>query len=138
MSNDLVTVLPTITQSDALDTTSLTWTTGGNSNWIAQTTTTHDGVDAAESGQIGNSQSSYVQTTVTGPGTLTFWWKVSSEDGFDVLGFYNNGVEKATISAEVDWEKKTFALASGAQTLRWTYSKDSSASSGEDKGWLDQ
>jgi len=69
-----------ITIPEAVDATNLVWTTGGNVVWGAQASITHDGVDAAQSGAIGDSQSTYLQTTIVGPGKLTFWWKVSSED----------------------------------------------------------
>ena len=65
------------TFSDALNSPPLTFTTGGNSNWFIETTDTHDGVSAVQSGTIGDSQSTWIQTQVTGPGTLSFWWKVS-------------------------------------------------------------
>ena len=56
---------------DALDAPSLAWTTGGDANWLSQTSVTHDGVDAGQNGDISDSQESWVQTTVTGPGTPT-------------------------------------------------------------------
>jgi hypothetical protein len=57
---------------------------------------------------------------------------------YDFLTFYTNGNSATRISGEVDWQQQTFSLGSGSQTLRWTYSKDSSVSRGQDKGWLDQ
>jgi hypothetical protein len=54
------------------------WITGGDANWSGQTVTTHDGMDAAQSGIVADSQETWMQTTVTGPGTLSFWWKVDS------------------------------------------------------------
>ena len=79
-----------------------------------------------------------METTVTGPGSLSFWWKVSSESGFDYLEFYINGVLQAGhISGDVDWQQKSFDFGAGVQTLRWRYSKDGSTSSGQDRGWVD-
>ena len=63
--------------AEALDTTGLAWTAGGAAPWFGQTTITHDGVDAARSGFISDSQESFVEAAVTGPGLLNFWWKVS-------------------------------------------------------------
>jgi len=131
-----------------LDTTSLTWTTGGSDGWSWQTSETHDGVDAAQSGLfITDDQESWMQTTVNGPGTLTFWWKVSSDDFSyppgnyygDYLNFYVNGVlQSDSISGEVNWQQRTFNLPAGIQTLKWSYQKDGVFSSGQDKGWVDQ
>jgi uncharacterized delta-60 repeat protein len=122
----------------ALDTTSLIWTTGGNSTWFGQTNVSHDAFDAAQSGPITHNQQSWLEATVTGPSTILFWWKVSSESGYDFLSFYINGaLQGGRISGEVNWQLKTFDLPSGNHTLRWTYTKDGSDTSGQDRGWVD-
>ncbi len=131
----------TLTLGTAVDAPELTWTTGGNGSWQPQTSISHDGEDAARSGTISHSQESYLETTVTGPGTLTFWWKVSSEAGYDFLRFYFDGVEPAAapgISGSVDWQQKTISVPAGDHTLRWRYVKDLSMSAGSDMGWVDQ
>ena len=69
---------------------------------------------------------------------MNFWWKVSSEQFFDYLNFFIDGVQQASLSGEVDWQLQTFAIGSGTHTLRWTYQKDSSVSAGLDAAWLDQ
>src|SRR5439155_25354102 len=81
---------------------------------------------------------SWMETTVTGPGTLTFWWKVSSETNRDYLEFYVGGVMRTNISGELNWQQQSLSLVPGSQTLRWRYSKDYYGSSGQDKGWVDQ
>jgi uncharacterized repeat protein (TIGR03803 family) len=135
-SNAILTVLPTL--AEALDATNLMWTTGGDADWFGQTGTTHDGVDAGQSGVIMDWQMSWMETTVTGPGTLTFWWKVSSEDEYDALDFLVNDAPAAAISGEADWQPETFSLGAGSQTLSWIYNKDFSVSLGADCGWVDQ
>jgi len=128
-----------ITLGDALDNTSVTWTTGGSANWRGQSQTKHDGVDAAQSGVITDSQESWVQTTATtGAGNFSFWWKVSSESGYDYLEFYIDGVLQHSISGEVDWQQKTYSISSGSHTFKWRYYKDGSVSTGSDAGWVDQ
>lgn len=127
----------------ALDTTNLTWTTGGDVNWFRQTTNTYDGVDAAASGTITHSQNTWIETMVTVPdcqiANVSFWWQVSSESNFDFLEFSIDGVlQSGRISGEVSWQQKTYTLASGAHTLKWQYLKDSSVNSGADQGWVDQ
>src|SRR5262249_23614380 len=91
-----------ISFAEALDNSGLTWSTSGDQPWIPETTLSHDGVDAATSGNIVNSQLSRLQTTVTGPSTLQFWWKVSSETNFDFLRCFLDGVQKFAISGEQD------------------------------------
>ncbi len=126
----------------ALDTLRLVWTTAGDATWFPQQVVTHDGVDAAESGDVVDGGVSSLETTVVGPGTLTFWWKVDSEAYYDWLEFHLNGVlqtgELAPISGAVDWEQQSLAIPEGEQTLRWVYRKDESVSEGADKGWLDE
>lgn len=122
---------------DALEACALDWTLGGAAPWLYQTNTTYDGIDAAASGVISDSEESWMETEVTGPGTLTFWWKVSSESNWDFLELWVDGVHSNRISGEVDWQLQTVALPAGPHTLRWRYTKDSSFSSGEDRGWVD-
>ena len=81
-----------------------------------------------------------MQTTldVVDQTTLTFYWKVSSEQSFDYLQFYIDGVLKDQISGVVDWQQKSYNITgTGSHTLKWRYVKDSSDSSGSDCGWVD-
>ncbi len=139
---DEVTVVPVpvpLTLADAADTTDVALTTTGDGPWTAQTQITHDGVDALQSATLANSQTSSIETTVTGPATLSFWWKVDSEVNFDFLRISVDGVEPVPgISGNVDWQQMTVPLTAGPHTIRWTYSKDGSVSLGQDKAWIDQ
>ena len=140
-STATVTIPYSATLAAALNAVNLNWTTGlSNTAWFAQNRVTHDGDGAAQSGPIGQSQQSHLQTTVTGPGTLRFWWKVSSEEGFDLLQCYQDGSSNllASISGETGWEQKTFSIPAGAHTLKWVYIKDASVSDGQDAAWVDQ
>ena len=124
---------------DALDAPGLVWTTGGSVGvWTGQTAVKHDGIDAAQSGIAGASQYTFIKTTVTGPGTLNFWWKVSSESGRDFLRLMLNGVDQTTIAGEVDWEYQTFAVPAGTQEIQWRFSHNSSIAAGQDLAWVDQ
>lgn len=128
-----------MTLTTALDASGLTWTTGGNASWAPETVTTADGVDAAQAGKITANQTSWVETKVTGPVTLSFKWRVSSESGYDYLRFIANGNVITSISGSRGWATRTYNLTSAATyTLRWSYTKDGSVDSGSDTGWLDQ
>lgn len=144
-----LTIPHTGTLAQALNTTNLVWTTSGsNAAWFPQIRESHDGDAAAQSGPITNSQQSVLQTLVNGPGTVTFWWKVSSEVGYDFLRFSiinaailgGTPTVLASISGEQGWEARShsFQIPSGPTTLLWTYAKDASLSSGSDAGWVDQ
>jgi hypothetical protein len=124
--------------ADALNNTNLTWSTSGATNWFSRTNTTHDGISAAQSGAITNSQSSTLQTTITGPGTLSYWWKVSSQTNYDLLQFKVGITTNSTTSGEVNWQQRIVYLGAGTQTLEWVYLKDASSYSGQDAAWLDE
>jgi len=124
--------------SEALD-TALSFTTGGSADWFSQTTTSRYDGDAAQSPDISHRQESWMQTTVSGTGTIQFYWKVSSEEDFDFLEFYIDGSLQDQISGLVNWEHKTYTIStSGSHTLEWRYVKDGSGNSGSDCGWVDK
>ncbi|MCX6927825.1 MAG: VWA domain-containing protein [Verrucomicrobia bacterium] len=133
-----VAVLTVRSWGDVLNAPGVAWVSRGQARWFMQTNVTHDGDAAAQSGPIGDSTNSVLEATLMGPGSFSFWWKVSSEAGSDFLKFYLNGVEKAAIAGEVDWERKSFALPRGTVTVRWEYGKDFSFAEGADAGWVDQ
>ena len=120
------------------------WTsplTGDAAAWYGQNQQlrTGDATGYAISGDIGDAQTSSMQATVQGPGTLSFFWSVSSELNFDFLEFWVNGVKQpGSISGSVGWAQRSFTLATGTQTLRWTYRKDPNIRSGSDAGFVDR
>ena len=64
----------------AVDGGVLAWQTGGDLPWIAEgDETAPQGTSLVRSGPILHGQSSWIETTVTGPGTATWEWYVSSE-----------------------------------------------------------
>ena len=73
--------IPLPTFAEALD-DEFEWTAYGDVAWVTQFDVSHDGMDAAQSGEISEEQFSWLETTVTGPGVLSFWWKVSSEPDY--------------------------------------------------------
>lgn len=107
----------------ALNATNLTWTTsgtGGSFGWSAESTTSHDGVSAAGSGTIGISRTSTLQTTVTGPGTLSFWWMNPSGNNYLYLNIANSNV--TFLVSYPSWQQQTIYLGPGTQTIKWVYS----------------
>ena len=127
-----------ISLKTSLDNQLLTFATGGNANWFGQTATFYYGGSAARSGAIADDQFSWLQTTVTGAGTLSFYWKVSSEGDYDYLEFYLDGIKQAAISGDEDWQQVTYNVPTGTHTLKWQYRKDYSVSSGSDCAWVDK
>jgi hypothetical protein len=133
------------TLAQAVDARELVWTTGGNLPWTVDESDYETGFASARSGAVAEHYGhSWIETTVEGPGQLTFDWKVSSEentidpnDPYDRLEFAIDGVRQDLISGEKSWAHRIYDLPEGMHTLRWTYQKDPYSSVGEDAGWLD-
>jgi len=125
--------------SPATGSTNLIWSGGGNSSWFAQTNITHDGVSAARSGSIGNNGRTWIEVEAIGPGSFSFWWKVSSEISWDYLNMYLNGTLTTNrITGEINWQQRTFNFTAGVHRVRWEYAKDTSVAEGLDAAWLDE
>ena len=128
----------TLTLATALDNPALVWTTGGNAPWAGQATVSFFGGSAARSGAIGNNQTSYVETAVAGPATLSWYWKVSSESGYDYAYAYLDTDRAWSYSGEGDWVQTSLYIPSGTHRVRWSYEKDGDLASGQDAAWLDK
>lgn len=122
----------------AFDTVGRTFRAGGDAAWYAQNEVVKVGVDALRSGEIADGQSTWIETTVDGPGVLSFWYKISSEQNYDKLVVAVDGVVATNFSGEAGWERSECEITSaGRHTVRWTYQKDASGERGEDAAWLD-
>jgi len=137
-ANFVISGLDLVSISEAVDNFSLPWSYGGNQVWFGQKLTSLYGGDSAQSRLLSDNQSGYIFTTVTGPGTLKFHWKVSSEANGDYLEFYIDDVLQSRISGEVNWQQRTYNISSGSHTAKWTYKKDVSSWSGSDRAWVDR
>jgi hypothetical protein len=142
---DFVQDSPGMTLNQALDNDYLAFTTGGSASWSGQTAVSSYGGSSAQSGALGGNQSAWLQTTVVGPGTLSFNWKVSSEAAAppgvagDLLEvFVDNVLQPGGISGEVDWQPKSLAIPAGSHIIKWIYSKDEFVGMGSDCGWVDK
>jgi len=123
----------------ALGSTDLVWTTGGNAPWFVTENVFDAGSKALASGAIENNQTSWIETTVTGPGVLVYRWAVSSEPRYDELEFSVDGTIQRKYSGVFPWDRSVHEIeATGPVVFRWTYVKDESVSFGRDQGYLDQ
>jgi hypothetical protein len=119
--------------------TKFNWIAGGNQPWMLTGSGTYEGSYSAKSGTISNSQSSQLILSYNVPAndSISFYLKVSSEENNDKLKFYIDTQEKGNWSGNQYWQRASFPLTQGTHTLKWIYSKNSSASSGSDCAWLD-
>lgn len=137
-ANVLLTVLRVVTIADALDNDLIQWSTSGDLAWRGQQEFTHDNSDAAQSGAISHATDSSLEATIQGPGALNFWWKVSSEEHYDLLWLHLDGDPIEYHSGEFNWTQKSITIPNGLHKIRWTYSKDSDISEGQDAAWVDE
>jgi hypothetical protein len=123
--------------SKAMD-ISLIFETGGDVDWFFQTRPDFSDYGAAQSGDIGDGQVSWMKTTVYGSGTLSFYWKMSSERHGDDMQFFIDDVLQNRISETVEeWLQMTYEVtAPGLHTLEWRYIQDYSDSEDDDNGWV--
>ena len=134
--------LQTWTLAEAVDTPALVFATGGDADWAVDTASGWTNGVSAKSGSVTNSQASWIETTVSGAGTLAFRWKVLG-------GIYRN-TPFAYAKAEVDgtpassthltdgWEAQALDIVgAGPHTIRWTYLRTSARDCDGDCAWLD-
>lgn len=125
---------------NAVENTHLNWDTGGSSSaftWYGQTLDSMNGGDSARCMTPGNSQNVTMGARITGPGPLTFNWKVWSEATHDWLEFYIDGVLQDHISGYTAWSQKTYNIKPGSHYISWKYVKDAAGTNGQDCGWVD-
>jgi hypothetical protein len=75
--------------------------------------------------------------TSTDPGTLSFYYKVSSEANYDFLVFSIDGEEIERWSGSIDWYWKTCDVSPGTHSFNWNYTKDYSVDGFSDCAWID-
>lgn len=107
-------------------------------DWIRTTTTPYAGSYCYTNKNITDGQSSSFQTIVrTEGGTISFWYRTSTETNLDKLRFYVDDTYVLTASGTTSWTQFTYDLPAGQHTLKWEYVKDGSISSGEDSVYID-
>lgn len=115
------------------------WVQGDNADWTIDASESNAGLYSARSGVVSHTQKSSMQVTLSDrqASQISFYYKVSSEGGFDFLRFYIDGVQQGLWSGNVNWTQATYPVAAGDHTFKWSYTKDPSVSSGSDAGWVD-
>ena len=138
-----VTIVRKWALGDSLDVPDQSFSCGGAS-WT-RSRYGFDGSEALRSGVIGDGGTSWLQTTVTDAGTVSFWWKTSCEKTddeellWDHVEFSVDGKRVAWLDGETGWKQVVYRIEGGGKhVLRWTYSKDSSDSAGQDCAWVSQ
>ncbi|MCD4744893.1 MAG: T9SS type A sorting domain-containing protein, partial [Bacteroidales bacterium] len=107
--------------------------------WLVTDNGPYEGYWCARSGSVshmGTTEMS-ISFNVIAQDSISFYRKVSSEQNYDFLKFYIDGVKKDDWSGELEWNKVAFPVSIGNHTFKWVYSKDYSTSHGNDCAWID-
>lgn len=117
----------------------INWEFEGEQPWTICNINPAQGLYCSRSGVISHEQTSEMKVNifVAATDTISFFRKVSSESGFDLLKFYDGPLLKGQWSGAQDWEKASYVIYPGYHTLRWVYEKDPAISQGEDCAWID-
>ncbi|WP_372847290.1 hypothetical protein, partial [Pontiella sp.] len=114
----------------AVDAPQWTWTTGGEDGWYPEWYISPMDIDTAVSGYVGPLGESWIETTVEGPGTLSFMWNIEVDEA-EALIFELNGSEHGRIEGYRFWQLYTLELPAGPNTLRWTFVNNETEMSGQ-------
>ena len=109
------------------------FSSSGNYAWTA------DGNSAVSGNANANNSTSVMKTELTLGlhQSVTFDYKISSEQGHDYLRVKANGTTVFETSGEHGWTSETVDIPfKGSVALTFEYSKDSTGASGSDKAWI--
>lgn len=116
------------------------WSVSGNP-WFGQYQTSKDGLDSVASPAVIVGQQSSVKSTFVGPGTLTFWWKVSSLANNGILALLIDSVAQPNAISGItgDWVQRSIELPAGTHVVAWRYSRTTlGTTAGDNRGYIDQ
>ena len=147
-----VAILPLSRLGEALNATNLAWRLGGAQSWKLDTNVTHDGVVSAVTPYLDPvlpPDDCWIETTVQGPGVLSYWWKTSTKDNSGYpdhshLGFLLDDVEQYSTSGLTDWKAQSLGIGAGTHRLRWDWLLNTQlegtdgATVNDNLCWLDQ
>jgi hypothetical protein len=130
----------------AVESPGLSWTTGGDyggDDWFVQSNEYSVGNSALQSGYVPDYATSWVETTVQGPGTLIFKWNILADDNdyfsLSVSNLYGEYEDWSVYGSDrYGWDYYEVYLESGDNVLRWTFSNDDDSAVYEDAAFLDE
>ncbi|MCD4819949.1 MAG: hypothetical protein K8S23_14795 [Candidatus Cloacimonetes bacterium] len=121
------------------DFSSYAWVNSGDADWFVQSSPACEGTYSAQSGAIGNSQTSElsIDLNLTSAGYVSFCYMVDSEENYDKLIFSIDGVEQGNWSGDIVYGDQMYYVYSGLRSFKWYYEKNVSGSVGDDAAWID-
>ncbi len=109
--------------------------------WVITNNNPHEGTNCTKSAfNLPDNQESElsVDVNVLAAGDISFYKKVSSEQGYDFLKFKINGQKVGEWSGiDASWTLATFPVSAGQTVFKWEYDKDGGWSEGQDCAFID-
>ena len=107
-----------------------------DSPWFLQSKTYKSSPSAMQSPSVKGNESTTMAAIVSGPGVISFNWKISSVSG--VISFSLDGIPIATVYDNADWSHQSVTIsAEGDHCMTWTYRNNSSIARTSDSCWVD-
>ena len=117
------------------------WYFADDVHWIIDDDFARHGNFAAKSGTVDAGMTSSLlinhQSESLFNVKLSFYYKVSSLEGQNVLQFLMDGTLMGEWSGEIDWKEAVYNLTPGLHTFEWKYIKTALAGPEEDHAWID-
>jgi hypothetical protein len=115
------------------------WINVSEKPWTLTQSSPYEGIVSAKSGVIGDNQSTIlaIKANYSIADSVRFYYKVSSETGYDNFHVRVNGVEMLKKSGDIPWTRTAVGVNEGMNIIEWIYKKDGSVSSGTDCAWID-
>ena len=115
------------------------WGMMGNQDWFTTNYQPYQGTYCAESGNINDNETSGLRLNINvlTDDSISFWYKVSSEQNYDFLYFSLDMSHVQGWSGSVPWTRAAYPISPGQHIVMFSYEKDGLVSVGMDCGWLD-
>ena len=119
--------------------TNMEWQNNSTTPWTITMQTPYEGTYCAKSGAISHSENTTLSISYIAEvsDTLSFYYKVSSEENYDKLIFRIDGSKKDEWSGNIGWTRAAYPVNAGTHTFTWVYSKDNYMSAGKDCAYID-
>ena len=121
------------------DFTNMEWQNNSSTPWTITTQNPYEGNYCAKSGTISDNSTTTLSITFQSEvsDSLSFYYKVSSEENYDKLLFKIDGVTKDEWSGSIGWTRASYPVNEGTHVFTWIYKKDNYYSSGKDCAYID-
>lgn len=113
--------------SDSLDWPNTWWNPGEepSTRWFGQNVITRDGTDAVRSPQTPRGKSRSLLTSVSGPGTLRWWWHIPAASAGDRCAFsIDSRPRTVEIAGPTPWKQEAVAIPAGYHNISWRWVTD--------------